>query len=376
MNKKLSFGIAIVVISVLLVITVSFASNEIIKNNIDEAMRIMQEKRENATILPEISIDTSYQDALYNDFNENERVRYDEVKADPACSTISDNIITFTQELAAVRTVTLNDADVTLNYYFTSINLNNDEFYKNPENVDISRSREIYMDSDHNLYKFDTENGNFEVYESNSIHNKTVGTPDEKQIPNEQVINILTAFIKNLTAKENYQDLEVSYEESHSFRITSGISNEYSMKSRLTSRISPSGEIKFISLNVLDNDLISAKQVEATDAKLEAYIDKKYKNFDSYTFSRVIDIVNGTPVIYYSVVFTETHGKYSANYVETIVLKIDDYKKLLFGIAIAVISVLLVITVSFASDGIIKKKIDEVMRIIQEKRKNATSLLL
>ena len=44
MNKKLSFGIAIVVISVLLVITVSFASNGIIKNKIDQVMRIIQEK--------------------------------------------------------------------------------------------------------------------------------------------------------------------------------------------------------------------------------------------------------------------------------------------------------------------------------------------
>ncbi len=44
MNKKLSFGIAIVVISVLLVITVSYASNGIIKNKIDEVMRIIQEK--------------------------------------------------------------------------------------------------------------------------------------------------------------------------------------------------------------------------------------------------------------------------------------------------------------------------------------------
>lgn len=322
MNKKLSFGIAIVVISVLLVITASFASDGIIENYIDEAMRILQEKRENATSLPEISIDTSYQDALYNDFNENERVRYDEVKADPACSSDSDNI-TFTQELASVRTVTLNDTDVTLNYYFTSINLNNDEFYKNPENVDISSSREIYTDSDHNLYGFDTENGNFESYISNSIYNKTVGTPDEKQIPNEQAISILVAFIKNLTAKENYQDLKVSRYADGSCQIVGEPTNEYSMKSRVTSIISTSGEIKSISLIVLDNDLISAEQVEATDAKLEAYIDKEYKNFDSYTFSRVIDIVNGTPVIYYHVTFTEIHGNNSANFVDVIVLKID-----------------------------------------------------
>jgi len=322
MNKKLSFGIAIVVISVLLVITASFASDGIIENYIDEAMRILQEKRENATSLPEISIDTSYQDALYDDFNENERLRYDEVKADPACSTISDNI-TFTQELASVRTVTINDADVTLNYYFTSINLKNNGSYKNPENVDISSSREIYTDSDHNLYGFDTENGNFESYRSNSIYNKTVGTPDEKQIPNEQAKSIFVAFIKNLTAKENYQDLKVSYKESGSFQITSQISNEYSMRSRVTSTISPSGEIKFVSLNVSDNDLISAKQVEATDAKLEAYIDNEYKNIDSYTFRRVIDIVNGIPVIYYHVTFTEIHGNNSANFVDVIVLKID-----------------------------------------------------
>ncbi|MHB1454797.1 MAG: hypothetical protein ACYCYM_12710 [Saccharofermentanales bacterium] len=322
MNRKLSFGISIVVISVLLVITTSFASDRIIENYIDEAMRILQEKRENATSLPEISIDTSYQDALYNDFNENERARYDEVKADPACSTVSDNI-TFTQELATVRTVTLNDTDVTLNYYFTSIYLKNG-YYKNPENVDISSSREIYTDSDHNLYGFDAENGNFESYRSNSIYN-TVGSNDEKQIPNEQAISILVAFIKNLTAKEYYQNLKaVSYKENGSFQITSEISNEYSIKSKVTSTISPSGEIKFIILSVLDNDFISAEQVEATDAKLEAYIDKEYKNINSYTFSRVIDIVNGTPVIYYTVTFTETHGDYNANYVEQIVFKIDD----------------------------------------------------
>ncbi|MDD2393539.1 MAG: hypothetical protein PHV88_05700, partial [Eubacteriales bacterium] len=303
-----SFGIAIVVISLLLVITVSFASDGITKNNIDEVMRIIQGKREDATSLPKISIDTSYQDTLYNEFNKNEKLRYDEVKADPACSTFSDNI-TFTQELAATRKVTLNDTDVTLNYYFTSINLRNNGSLKNPVNVDTSSSREIYTDSDHNLYGFNTENGNFESYRSNSIYNFD-GSNDEKQIPNEQAINILVAFIKNLTAKENYQDLKISYKENGSFQITSVFSNEYSIKSSLYSNVSPSGEIKFINLKVFDNDFISAEQVAATDAKLAAYIDKEYKNIDSYTFSRNIDMVNRTPVIYYTVTFTETHGDY------------------------------------------------------------------
>ena len=200
----------------------------------------------------------------------------------------------------------------------------NDGFQKNPENVEISSSREIYTDNDHNLYGFDTENGNFESYRSNSIYN-TVGSNDEKQIPNEQAISILVAFIKNLTAKEYYQDLKaVSYKENGSFQITSVFSDEYSTKSSLHSNVSPSGEIKFISLKVFDNDFISAEQVEATDAKLEAYIDKEYKNIDSYTFSRNIDMVNETPIICYFVTFTETHGDNYANYVEQIVLKIDD----------------------------------------------------
>ena len=317
-----SFGIAIVVISLLLVITVSFASDGITKNNIDEVMRIIQGKREDATSLPKISIDTSYQDTLYNEFNENEKLRYDEVKADPACSTFSDNI-TFTQELAAARKVTLNDTDVTLNYYFTSINLRNNGSLKNPVNVDTSSSREIYTDSDHNLYGFDAENGKFESYRSNSIYNFD-GSNDEKQIPNEQAINILVAFIENLTAKEYYQDLKVYIEEDGSYQIVGETFNEYSIKSRVTSMISTSGEIRSISLKVLDNDLISAEQVETTDAKLEAFIAKEYKNIDSYTFSRVIDMVNRTPVIYYTVTFTETHGDYNANYVEQIVFKIDD----------------------------------------------------
>ena len=125
-------------------------------------------------------------------------------------------------------------------------------------------------------------------------------------------------------AKEYYQDFKVYIEEDGSYQIVGETVNEYSIKSRVTSMISTSGEIRSISLKVLDNDLISTEQVETTDAKLEAFIAKEYKNIDSYTFSRVIDMVNRTPVIYYTVTFTETHGDNNANYVEQIVFKIDD----------------------------------------------------
>ena len=279
-------------------------------------------KEDNNTVLPTNSIYDSYQDTLYDQFNINEKLRYAKVKSDPACSHFAD-IVAFTQELSAEKNVILNGTVRTLYYYFTNIDLAENDLWVNPDNLDISSSRDIYTDNDHNIYGFDSENGTFKTYISNSLF-ASDELDDEGQSTNEQARNTVIDFIKDLTAEEYYQDLEVTLSGSGIFSVDCETSEEYSRKSSIVSSVSFSGVIRYIHINIFQNGSVSIEQIKATDEKLGAYIDENYKNIVSYTFSRTIDIVKGTPAIYYSVTFTETDGKYKANFVELIVLKIDD----------------------------------------------------
>ncbi|MFA6736909.1 MAG: hypothetical protein WCR87_08315, partial [Saccharofermentanales bacterium] len=242
--------------------------------------------------------------------------------SDPACSHFAD-IVAFTQELSAEKNVILNGTVRTLYYYFTNIDLAENDLWVNPDNLDISSSRDIYTDSDHNIYGFDSENGTFKTYISNLLF-ASDELDDEGQSTNEQAKNTVIDFIKDLTTEENYQDLEVTLSGIGIFSVDCETSDEYSRKSSIVSSVSFSGVIRYIHINIFQNDSVSIEQIKATDEKLGAYIDENYKNIVSYTFSRTIDIVKGTPAIYYSVTFTETDGKYKANFVELIVLKIDD----------------------------------------------------
>ena len=279
-------------------------------------------KEDNSIVLPADSIDDSYQDTLYDQFNINEKLRYAKVRRDPVCSHFAD-IVAFTQELSAEKNVILNGTVRTLYYYFTDIDLAENGLWVNPDNLDISSSRDIYTDSDHNIYGFDSEYGTFKTYLSNSLF-VSDELDDEGQLTNEQAKNIVIDFIKDLTTEENYQDLEVTLSGSGIFRVDCETSDEYSRKSSIVSSVSLSGVIRYIHINIFQNGSVSIEQIKATDEKLGAYIDENYKNIESYTFSRTINIVKGTPAIYYSVTFTETDGKYKANFVELIVLKLVD----------------------------------------------------
>lgn len=256
-------------------------------------------KEENRTVLPTNSIDNSYQDALYDQFSINEKLRYSKVKSDPAGSHFAD-IVAFTQELSAEKNVILNGTKRTLSYYFTNINRAENDLWVNPDSIDINNSRDIYLDSDHNLYMFDSDYGTFEIYRSNSYYDSDE-SGNEGNLTNEQVVNIVIDFVKDLTTEDVYQDPEVTPHESGLFVVRFENSDEYFKKSSLVAHVSRSGVVKSINTVIHQNDSVTVDQIEATDEKLEAYINEHYKNFSSYTLSRMIDIVKGTPAIFGSV---------------------------------------------------------------------------
>lgn len=254
--------------------------------------------------------------------SETERQRYDTVKGDPLCSGLNDNI-EFTQELSAEKSVRINGTERALSYYFSSINLKTCDTWVNPDSVDIRNLRDVYTDSDHNIYVFDSDHGTFEIYKSNSYFDSDE-SDNEGNLTNEQAVNIVVDFVKDLTTEDVYQNPEVTLRESGLFIVRFENSDEYFKESSLTAHISRSGVVKHINIAIHQNDSVTVDQIEATDEKLEAYINEYYKNFTSFTYNRMVDIVKGTPVIFYSVIFTETYGTNKANYVEQIVLKIDD----------------------------------------------------
>ncbi len=193
-------------------------------------------KEDNSIVLPTNSIDNSYQDTLYKQFSKNEKLRYANVRSDPACSHFAD-IVAFTQELSAEKNVILNGTVRTLYYYFTNIDLAENDLWVNPDNLDISSSRDIYTDSDHNIYGFDSEHGTFKTYISNSLF-ASDELDDEGQLTNEQAKNLVIDFIKDLTPEENYQDLEVTLSGSGIFSVDCETSDEYSRKSSIISSVS------------------------------------------------------------------------------------------------------------------------------------------
>jgi len=316
MKRKLSQYIGIITIIILLIMTSTLIVGDAIGNNITEEIRIGLEKEKNQTIIPTSTKDRDEENSKYAAFNENEKSRYNEIINEGKWPEFTD--ISFIKDLSAKRNITINGKVINLTYYFTNTTSNKDDFYKNPDKINLTRSFDIYVDSNKNLYKFDKEFNEFvsyRKYDTFSMENTT-------KINSEQAKNIFTDFLKSLTSDNTNFDPIVTANEDGSYIITYSNKDRECIVGQILANITSMGDITFFSINQYEGKFITDEQLKATDVKLDNYIKNNYKNILSYTMYKTISTVNGIPVVFYSVTMTES-GKYKSIFVESIVLKIQ-----------------------------------------------------
>lgn len=315
MKRISSQFIGLITLLLLLIVTSTLTVGDLVGNNITEEIRIRLEKEKIQTIIPTSTKDRDEESIKYAGFNENEKLRYNEIinEENPEFTDIS-----FTEDLSAERNITINGNVINLTYYFTNTTSNKNGFYKNPDNLDLTRSFDIYIDSNQNLYQFDKEFNKFVSYKRNDIFI----TENTIKINSEQAKNIFTDFLKDLTADNTNLDPIITSNEDGSYIIELINKNREYIIGHIFARITPTGDITVFTLNQYESEFITDEQLKATDAKLDNYIKNNYKNIFSYTMYKTIGAVNSVPVVFYSVTMTEA-GKYEVKFVESIVLKIQ-----------------------------------------------------
>jgi len=320
MKRKLSQFIGLITLLLLLIMASTLIVGDLIGNNITEEIRIRLEKEKIQTIIPTSTKERDEENIKYAGFNENEKSRYNEIinEENPEFTDIS-----FTEDLSAERNITINGKVINLTYYFTNTTSNKNGFYKNPDNLNLTRSFDIYIDSNKNLYQFDKEFNKFVSYRKNDIFsNDIISTENTIKINSEQAKSIFYDFAKDLTADNTNLDPIVTSNEDGSY-IIECINNDREYKTgHIFARITPTGDITVFTLNQYESEFITDEQLNATDAKLDNYIKNNYKNILSYTIYKTVGTVNSVPVVFYSVTMTEDN-KYKSKFVESIVLRIQ-----------------------------------------------------
>lgn len=314
MKKKLIFIIVLAVFGVSLIVSSSIILSDYIGNNISDELKIKLDKEKNQTI---ISLDGSSKvKTKIEEFSESEKLRYDEIIN---LKFVQDSdIITFTKALNSEKTITVNGNTKKLTYYYTE-NIYNNNFYKNPDNVNLTISRDVYIDNNNEAYKFGTQDEILLGY--NSLHSKTRNASASKFTP-EQVKVVVKDFIKNFRKLNDDCNLEVGQLENGRYRVYCQGKIGNLTVFDLDSEIDEFGNIRWLVVSGYQGELLTNEQIELTDKRLDDYIKSNYEKIKSYEFQRVAGLANGVPVIYYSVVFTDDDEPNASQFVDIIVIKV------------------------------------------------------
>lgn len=314
MKRKLSPCIGLVVLLLLLIMTSTLIAGGLIGNSITKEIRIRLEKEKNQTIIPTSTKDRDEENTKYASFNENEKLRYNEIINEGKWPEFTD--ISFTKDFSTKRNITINGNVVNLNYYFT--NTSKDDFYKNPDKINLTSSTDVYIDSNKNLYQFDKELNEFISYSKYDI----LSTENTTKINSEQAKNIFTNFLKGLISDNTNLDPIVTTSEDGAYSFECINKDREYITRHILARITSAGEIIFFNINQYEGKFITDEQLKATDTKLDNYIKNSYKDILNYTMYKTIKTVNGVPAVFYSITITEDN-KYKSMFVEAIVLKIQ-----------------------------------------------------
>lgn len=315
MKRKLSHYIGLVVLIILIAMASTLIVGDLIGNNINEELRIRLEKEKNQTIIPTSTKDRDAENIKYAGFNENEKARYNEIINEGKWPEFKN--ISFTKDFSAKRNITINGNVINLTYYFTNTTSNKDGFQKNPDDLNLTRSFDIYTDSNKNLYQFDKEFDNFVSYGKYDIFS----TENTTKINSEQAKNIFNEFLKDLIEDNMNLDPIITSNEDGSYIIECINKDKEYTTDHIFATITSMGDITVFTLNQYKGKSITDEQLKATDTRLDDYIKNNYKDILSYTIYKTIRIVNSVPVVFYSITMTEDN-KYKSMFIESIVLKI------------------------------------------------------
>lgn len=317
MKKRFMLFVDLTVV-LLAVFTLAFAvTSTISENEITEEEKIKIEKQKTQTLLPTPDLTNQAENSTCANFTENEKAIYNEIMNDPKMDNYKN--ITFTKDIAKSISVKLNDRTINLAYYFTNVSQATYEGWKNPEKLDLIQKSYLYRDDNKDLYSFGIYSNKLTAFYK---YDFTI-SDDDKKITQDESINILKNFAKDVVTDFDKFNLKMISPEDHYYYINMQNKKNDWTYDEIKADISYSGEIILLQVNSYGSDENSNDKMKATDAKLDQYIKANYKKLFGYEIiGKRVMVINDIPIIQYSVCFTDDN-KYKSQFAEIILLKLE-----------------------------------------------------